>query len=133
STEARSTIYGEFLALHPPSEKAELIENSSWSCAHGIERWRSACGCRTGDHPESSLEWRAVLRNSMDLLRDRIAVPYESRAVELFRDPRGARNRYIGLLLDGAALGTAPFLARELRPGLGAQAGEKALAMMELQ
>ena len=45
---AKITIYGEFLAMHPPSHEVEIFENTSWSCEHGIERWRSDCGCNTG-------------------------------------------------------------------------------------
>ena len=34
-------VYGEYLEHFPPTDEVRLHEMSSWSCAHGIERWRS--------------------------------------------------------------------------------------------
>ena len=56
--DVRLTNYGEFLELHPPEWEVEIHENSSWSCVHGIERWRSDCGCRMrGDWDQ---RWRGA-------------------------------------------------------------------------
>ncbi|MEE8469592.1 MAG: DUF3536 domain-containing protein, partial [Planctomycetota bacterium] len=92
------TNYSEFLATHPPEAQVEIAAETSWSCAHGVERWRSDCSCGS----ESS-SWRAPLRAALDWLRDRLGVLYEERAAKLLNDPWAARNAYIDVLLDGSA------------------------------
>ena len=74
---ATLTNYAEFLARHPPRHEVQIIENSSWSCIHGIERWRGDCGCRLGTTPFWTLAWRAPLRQAMDWLRDELSRLYE--------------------------------------------------------
>jgi hypothetical protein len=97
---ARLTNYGEFLAAHPPESEVEIQENTSWSCAHGVERWRSDCGCHTGGQPGWNQAWRAPLREALDWLRDDLAPTFEKVAAEIFRDPWEARDAYISVLLD---------------------------------
>jgi alpha-amylase/alpha-mannosidase (GH57 family) len=75
--DARVVTYGAYLAAHPATWEAQIVEETSWSCAHGIERWRSNCGCQTGAHPGWTQEWRAPLRAALDWLRDTIAPLYE--------------------------------------------------------
>src|SRR6185312_2796576 len=79
------TNYGEYLEKYPPTQEAEIVENSAWSCAHGVERWRSDCGCNSGGHPGWNQAWRAPLRASLDWLRDQIAPLYERQAREVFK------------------------------------------------
>ncbi|HKY08926.1 MAG TPA: glycoside hydrolase, partial [Candidatus Binatia bacterium] len=63
---ARLTNYGEYLEAHPPSHEVEIVDQSSWSCAHGIGRWWSDCGCNSGGHPGWNQQWRTPLRNALD-------------------------------------------------------------------
>jgi alpha-amylase/alpha-mannosidase (GH57 family) len=97
---ARLTNYGEFLAGQPPLDEVEIVENSSWSCVHGIDRWREDCGCRIGGGAGWNQAWRAPLRQALDELRDELAPLYEQAAGELFGDPWQARDDYIALVLD---------------------------------
>ncbi len=55
---AQVTIYGEYLDLHPPQHECKIVENSAWSCDHGIERWRENCGCVVGKDSAGQQQWR---------------------------------------------------------------------------
>lgn len=129
----RLTNYGEFLEQHPPQYEVEVLENSSWSCGHGVERWRADCGCSTGKNPGWNQAWRGPLREAMDWLRDSVAPAWEKKASEIFADPWAARDSYIDVILDRTAGGVDRFLRQyALRP---LDAGERvtALKLMELQ
>lgn len=92
------TNYSQYLKRYPPEYEVEIKENSSWSCAHGVERWRSNCGCNSGLHPGWGQEWRKPLRNALNLLRDLAAPQYEKMAAKYLKDPWEARNDYIEVI-----------------------------------
>ncbi len=93
------TNYAEFLSHNPPTFEVLIHESSSWSCVHGVERWRSDCGCNSGK-PNWHQRWRKPLRESLDWLRDQLAVIYESEAQKILRDPWKAREDYINVILN---------------------------------
>jgi alpha-amylase/alpha-mannosidase (GH57 family) len=97
--EASLTNYAQFLSLHGPQYEAQIHENSSWSCVHGVERWRNDCGCNSGGKPNWNQKWRKPLREALDWLRDELAVIYE-RETAFFRDPWLAREEYINVILN---------------------------------
>jgi hypothetical protein len=130
---ARLTNYGEFLERHPPRHEVELVENSSWSCAHGVERWRGDCGCFTGAHPEWRQTWRAPLRQALDWLRDAVAPLFEERAGRFLREPWEARNAYIQVILTRSPDVAADFLSRHARRALSAAERITVFKLMELQ
>jgi alpha-amylase/alpha-mannosidase (GH57 family) len=93
------TNYAQFLAKHKPTYEAQLHENSSWSCAHGVERWRADCGCNTGGKPSWNQKWRKPLRESLDWLRDELEKIFERETSGFLKDPWEARNEYINVIL----------------------------------
>ena len=94
------TNYGEFLALFPPMQEIKIIENSSWSCVHGVERWRSDCGCTDGGHPEYHQKWRAPLRNALNWLKDHVDNIYLKEVSAFTPSPWQLRNQYIEIILN---------------------------------
>ena len=94
------TVYGEFLAKHPPLYEAQIVENSSWSCFHGVERWRADCGCNSGMKPGWHQKWRGPLRQALDFVRDEMIKTFETVGSQYFKNPWDARNDYIDLVLD---------------------------------
>src|SRR5690242_5240011 len=127
------TNYGEFLARQPPSYEVEIVEKSSWSCAHGIDRWWSNCGCNTGGNPTWNQEWRTPLRNALDWLRDSIAPQWEEQARQLLKDPWQARDAYISVINDRSAKNVENFFARHALRPLEAQDQSTALKLLEMQ
>ena len=130
--------YAAFLEMAPPHMEVELYlgpsgDGSSWSCAHGLERWRSDCGCSTGGQPTWNQRWRTPLREAFDFLNERLAVIFESQGQKYLRDPWEARNAYIQVILDRNPETLARFFAQEGTPGLSQSDWVPALKLLEMQ
>jgi alpha-amylase/alpha-mannosidase (GH57 family) len=130
---AKITNYGEYLERHPPFREVRIKENTSWSCAHGIERWRSNCGCSSGQHAGWNQQWRAPLRDALNWLRDRLVPLYETRAGQLLADPWRARDRYIEVILSRSPDTLDAFFAAEQAHALSADEKIDALRLLEMQ
>ncbi len=130
---ARITNYAEFLDNNPPTHQVEIFEDSSWSCVHGVERWRANCGCNSGGHPQWTQQWRGPLRNALDWLRDQLAPRYEEKARPLLKDPWRARNDYIGIILDRSPENVERFLAEHATSDLREEDKITVLKLLELQ
>jgi alpha-amylase/alpha-mannosidase (GH57 family) len=128
---ARLTNYGEYLELQPPTDEVQIVENTSWSCAHGVERWRSDCGCSTGFHPHWNQQWRKHLRDSLDWLRDEVSPRYQQEAAKFFHDPQAARNDYISVILNHENL--AEFLTKHSNRDTEFENMPDAIGLLELQ
>jgi len=125
------TNYGAFLAAHPPTHEAQVHQNTSWSCAHGVERWRADCGCRF--RADRHQRWRAPLREALDWLRDFVDPLYEARAAVHLRDPWAARDDYVWVVLDRRPETFAAFLAAHARGPLDEGARLETRRLLELQ
>lgn len=91
--------YAQFLSMHKPQYEVRIHENSSWSCVHGVERWRDDCGCNSGGKPAWNQRWRKPLRESLDWLRNELSVIYERETSQFLKDPWLARQDYISVIL----------------------------------
>jgi alpha-amylase/alpha-mannosidase (GH57 family) len=131
--DAEVTNYGLFLERFPPSMEVEIFEDSSWSCVHGVERWRADCGCNTGGRLEWDQSWRSPLREALDWLRDEVSPAYENAAGEHLRDPWQARDDYVEVILDRSPEVLLPWMAKHGRDALDASARRRALELLELQ
>ncbi len=109
---AKLTNYAEHLHLHPPTHEVQIAERTSWSCSHGVERWRSDCGCNTGASPGWNQRWREPLREALDWLRDEADAIFSRHGSQLLHDPWLAREDYIEVILDRSDESVARFLAR---------------------
>ncbi len=130
---AQITNYGEYLEKHRPTHEVEIVENTSWSCVHGVERWRSDCGCNSGGHPGWNQAWRAPLREALDWLRDTLAPKYEERGRQFLKDPWGARNDYIEIILNRSPENIQRFLSQHALRELDEGERTTVLKFLELQ
>lgn len=127
------TNYGEFLEKHPPEWQVDIMEDTSWSCAHGVGRWEEDCGCRTGGRADWTQEWREPLRGALNWLRDQVSMRFDKAAKELFEKPWEVRNHYIEVIHDRSPENIERFLTEHAKHKLGAEETSRALKLLELQ
>ncbi|MBN2245855.1 MAG: DUF3536 domain-containing protein [Candidatus Aminicenantes bacterium] len=127
------TVYGEFLENYPPTHEVQIIENSSWSCTHGVERWRSDCGCHTGLNPGWSQQWRGPLREAMDWLSDKLSFLYEQEMSLIMPDAWEVRDDYITVLLDRSKDRVESFFTEHEDRELSEEEKRKSLKLLEMQ
>jgi alpha-amylase/alpha-mannosidase (GH57 family) len=128
--EVTLTNYEAFLQTSPPAREARVVESSSWSCMHGVARWRSDCGCSTGQHPEWHQTWRGPLRDALDWLRDKMIQPFETHGARVFEDPWAVRDAYVSVVLGEAI---DDFLREHARDQLDAGDRRMAAGLLEIQ
>lgn len=130
---ATLTNYGAFLEQFPPEWEVQIHENSSWSCVHGVERWRSNCGCHTGGNPGWTQEWRGPLRDTLNWLRDQLIPIYEEEGGKLLKDVWAARNDYIRILLDRHTPSMEAFVQGHAKRKLDKKEITRALRLLDMQ
>jgi len=130
---ARITNYGEFLERHPATHEVEIVDRTAWSCAHGVERWNSDCGCNSGGKPQWHQHWRGPLRQALDTLRDSLAKPFEEHAAGLLRNPWAARDEYISVVLARTPVRLEEFFGEHATHPLTHDEKVRALKLLEMQ
>jgi alpha-amylase/alpha-mannosidase (GH57 family) len=130
--------YGAFLKRFPPVYEVEIDEGpkgegSSWSCAHGVARWKEDCGCSTGGEAGWNQKWRKPLREAMDLLRDELSTLYKKEGEKIFKDVWEARNGYIEVILDRSPERMKSFFDRHGVKDLSKIERLRGLKLLEMQ
>ena len=130
---AKIINYGEFLELHPPRYEVQIVDNTSWSCVHGVERWRNDCGCHTGMNPDWHQQWRKPLREAMDWLRDQAVKIFEKEGPNYFKDVWQARNEYIEIILNRNMDNINTFFEKFSNHSLDQNEIIRAIKLLEMQ
>ncbi|MCW4000380.1 MAG: DUF3536 domain-containing protein [Candidatus Bathyarchaeota archaeon] len=129
---AKLTNFGEFLEKHPPQHEVQIQQNTSWSCIHGVERWRSDCGDNMG-RPGWHQAWRKPLREAMDMLRDALLPRFEADASLYLKDPWAARDDYIEVIWDRSKESITNFLFKHATRVLTEAEVRRVIKLMEMQ
>ena len=127
------TNYGQYLSLFEPEYEVEIHENSSWSCVHGVERWRSNCGCHTGGEGHWNQKWREPLRTALDNARDTMIEIYEKGMSSFEDDPWVIRDEYIQVILDRSKPNLNKFLRKHISKKLNDDERTHVMRMLEMQ
>ena len=130
--DVRVENFAAFLARHRAEQEVKLVAPTSWSCVHGVERWRADCGCRMAPERPTQQRWRAPLREALDWLAGQLHARFEREGGALFDDPWAVRDAY-GTVVGGASAGLAQFVAQRLRPGADRAAEQRARELLELE
>lgn len=128
------TNYAEYLDKYRSNCEVEIKQASSWSCFHGVGRWKEDCGCSTGGHPGWNQKWRKPLRNALNYLRDELASLYEKEGPKVFnKDVWEVRNDYIDVILDRNEMNVKKFWQNNFKPDLTDDEKVKAMELLEIQ
>jgi alpha-amylase/alpha-mannosidase (GH57 family) len=130
---ARVTIYGEYLEHHPPTDEVEIREPSSWSCSHGVERWKNNCGCVLDSKLAGMQYWRQPLREALDWLRDRFSPLYEQAMASFHPDPWQLRNDYFRVVHDRDRRNVTAFIREHIGRELAHAETVYLLKLLEIQ
>ena len=125
--------YGLYLKRFPPEYEVEIHENSSWSCAHGVERWRSNCGCKTGGEDHWTQEWRAPLRAALDYLRDELSKVFEENLKHYHKNPWYLRDKYETVFCKRSKSKIKSFVAEHIDENLSPAEITKIIRLLEMQ
>jgi alpha-amylase/alpha-mannosidase (GH57 family) len=129
--------FGEYLEKHNSRHEVMIKhgpsgEGTSWSCTHGVGRWKENCGCGASvEFP--SQEWRLPFRRGLNELRDNLWTVFENAAVNYLKDPEAARNDYIKVILDPSYESISQFLYRNARRYLTPEESGRCLKLLEMQ
>lgn len=125
--------FASFLARNPPQDYAVLVSPSSWSCSHGVERWRSDCGCALSPELHTSQVWRKPLRDGLEWLANELHQVFEREGLQLFIDDPGiVRDRY-GTVTGGSEAKALAFVGESITPPNEGARAERAAKLLQME
>ncbi len=132
------TNFGAYLESAAPAYEVRLKkgsggEGTSWSCVHGVGRWKEDCGCNTGAPPGWNQAWRGPLRKGLNILREALADLFEHEGGRLLKDPWSARNDYIDVIENRTPENSEAFVTAHAAGQLGPSERARALTLLESQ
>ncbi|MHB1192236.1 MAG: alpha-amylase/4-alpha-glucanotransferase domain-containing protein [Longimicrobiales bacterium] len=130
--EVRLENFASFLARSPATQEVILVEPSAWSCVHGVERWRSECGCRMDPSKPTQQKWRTVLRDALNELAGDLHALFETEAGALLADPWAARDAY-GAVFDQGAATLHRLVEEHARRPLEPEETQRALQLLAME
>jgi hypothetical protein len=92
------TYPGKWLLEHEVTARAMLVSPSSWSCFHGVDRWKKECACTPG------ADWKEPLYRALSEIANWLDKAYVSFMSGFVGDPWRFRNSYIKVFLGQQAL-----------------------------
>lgn len=124
--------FASFLARLGAQHEVSLVAPSAWSCSHGVERWRSDCGCRIAADRPTNQRWRTPLREAIAWLTAQCHDLFDRDAARLLRDPAEALAGY------GGVIGAGPEAVRQYgraagRVSLGDEEVVRATELLEME
>lgn len=92
------TYPGKWLRENKVEAKATLVPLSSWSCFHGVDRWKKECACTPGAY------WKEPLYRSLREIADWLDKTYVAFMTGLVDDPWRFRNEYFKVIIGQKTL-----------------------------
>jgi len=87
-----TTYPGLWLKRYPTFRTTSILQNSSWSCHHGVTRWSGECGCTTNG------AWKGHMRQAFEYIALAVDEIYEREAARIVKDPWELRHRFIHVM-----------------------------------
>jgi len=127
--------YGEYLEKFPPQFEVKIKpgEGTSWSCPHGVGRWKEDCGCHTGGQAGWNQKWRKPLREAVCFLEEALAKLYEKEGQVFFKNPMAARDGYIDLILGRSPKAREKFFQKFSIHPLNEAEQIRAIKLLEME